>query len=85
MRGKLRAIELLGGKCIHCGWKGLPAGFDFHHISGNKEFNVSQVANRAWHIVEKELKECILLCRNCHSIEHCKQDDKKLIQDINRK
>jgi hypothetical protein len=84
MRTKLKAIALLGGKCKECGWSGPPAGYDFHHESGEKEFNIGQVANKAWTAIEVELKKCVLLCRVCHAIHHSKHLDEKLLAEITR-
>lgn len=82
MRSKLRAIKLLGGKCNKCGWTGPPAGFDFHHARGKKEFDIGQVANMKWSVIEKELKKCTLLCKCCHAILHSKQQDLRLLAEI---
>lgn len=70
-RQKKRAVELLGGKCRHCGWAGNIAGFEFHHLDGNeKEITIGMVANKSWAVITRELKKCILLCATCHRIEH---------------
>jgi hypothetical protein len=81
-RAKLRAIELLGGACKNCGWMGLPAGFDFHHVDGEKEFGIGMVSNKSWSVIEAELKKCVLLCRNCHAIHHSKHDDELLAREL---
>jgi len=82
-RTKARAVALMGGACLDCGWSGPLAGFDFHHVHG-KDFNIGMVANRAWHIIENELKKCVLLCRTCHSIRHSTHDDEGLIRELER-
>ena len=69
-RTKEAAVRLLGGKCKRCGWSGPLGAFDFHHVKG-KDFTIGNVANRSWAMVKKELAKCELLCRNCHSLEHC--------------
>jgi len=83
MRNKLAAINLLGGKCIDCGWQGLPAGFDFHHEDPNqKEFAIGSVCNKSWESIKLEVMKCVLLCRNCHSIRHSKHDDILLMEEV---
>lgn len=47
---------------------------DFHHVKGNKKFNISDLAlmGLSKKRVLKEIKKCIVLCANCHRIEHYK-------------
>lgn len=68
-RAKAAAIELLGGKCSSCGWHGNQAALQFHHLKG-KDFTIGNVANKSWDSIKKEISKCILLCANCHAIEH---------------
>jgi hypothetical protein len=68
---KLRAVELLGGKCSRCGWNKHPAGLDFHHPNDDKNFTPSKVLHWSWRNAWKELQKCMLLCACCHRIEHC--------------
>lgn len=81
LRAKQAAVEFLGGKCKCCGYNGNPAAFEFHHISGTKEFNIGNVSNRAWAIIKKELSKCELLCSNCHRIKHCTRTEQKWIDE----
>jgi hypothetical protein len=84
-RTKLAAIKLLGEKCTDCGWKGDQAAFQFHHIDhNNKDFIIGNVANKKWEVIKKELKKCILLCANCHSIRHSSKNDRALIKEAGR-
>ncbi len=84
-RDKERAIQLLGGECIDCGFKGDHAVFDFHHLDSNtKEFTLGNIANRRWELIERELKKCILLCANCHRIRHSKRGDLRLQEEARR-
>jgi hypothetical protein len=68
-RAKLAAISYLGGQCKRCGWHRHPAALQFHHLS-DKDFTISEVANRSWSVILRELDKCELLCANCHIIEH---------------
>ena len=70
-KNKLRAVELLGGKCSRCGWDKHPAGLDFHHPNDDKIATPATLLTRNWRDVWKELSKCILLCACCHRIEHC--------------
>ena len=68
---KEQCLTYLGGKkCQRCGISSLPfSSFDFHHIKGSKEANISQMLNKGltFDKIKKELDKCIILCRNCHS------------------
>lgn len=81
-RVKAAAIKLLGGKCSSCAWQGNQAALQFHHTNPKeKEFVIGNVANKSWDVIKKELKKCILLCANCHSIRHSTKDDKRFIEE----
>jgi len=69
-RCKQAGIELLGGKCSRCGYNKDPAALEFHHHSGDKSFTIGAAANRGWEAVKRELAKCVLICANCHRIEH---------------
>lgn len=74
---KINAILYLGSKCKHCD-NSYPEKpyviFDFHHINPDqKDFNWDQLKLHPEKIIFKELDKCILLCSNCHRIEHYNQ------------
>lgn len=73
-RAKSAAVKLLGGKCIKCGWSGNQAALQFHHLGG-KDFTIGNVANKSWDSIKNEMKKCVLLCANCHMIEHSTKND----------
>lgn len=60
--------------CIKCGFSGLehPTVLDFHHISDNKEHNISQmiVSGKKKETIIMEIEKCDILCANCHRILH---------------
>lgn len=61
---KLKAIELLGGKCFLCGSKD---NLEFDHIDRKtKKFSISDFITYSKEKVQKELKKCQLLCNSCH-------------------
>jgi|TARA_R110002167_G_scaffold131995_1_gene315981 predicted HNH restriction endonuclease len=76
---KKRAITLLGGKCVRCKLESQYTSiYDFHHTDPfNKGKGIkagSDFMRKAWERIETELKKCILLCANCHRIEHSNPD-----------
>jgi hypothetical protein len=80
---KVRAIDYKGGCCQICGYNKSLSGLQFHHLSQNeKEFTISSSSNKSWDVLKNELDKCILLCGNCHSEEHNKHNDEKLLEYI---
>lgn len=69
---KYDLVTAKGGKCSRCGWDKHPAALQFHHTDpSSKEFNLSaNTLLREKGNYEGELAKCILLCANCHAIEH---------------
>ena len=64
------ALSLLGRKCVKCLFD-VPVALDVHHT----DHTIKDVAfrhMRTWSRarIEKELKTCVLLCKNCHAITH---------------
>jgi hypothetical protein len=75
---RIKAINFLGGKCEECGETNIHT-LDFHHKNPeNKEFQISLVGvHRRWSTIEKEIKKCILLCRNCHIKKQQKKETRQ--------
>jgi hypothetical protein len=68
---KVKAVELLGGKCCICGYAKNLAAMDFHHVDpSTKEFVWQKLSRKPWNVVIDELKKCCLLCKNCHAEFH---------------
>lgn len=64
------AIGAFGSKCAHCGGSFHRSVFDFHH-RGDKLGSPSEMfLNKSLSALAKELAKCILLCANCHRLEH---------------
>lgn len=74
---KFRAIKILGGKCCKCGEKDIFV-LEFHHKDpSKKEFEINARCHAPWGKIEKEIKKCELLCRNCHVRLHKKKSIEK--------
>ena len=56
-----------GGKCSRCGYCDDTRILQFHHL-GDKDIEVSRCRTIAR--ARTEAAKCILLCPNCHAIEH---------------
>ncbi|HEV7424330.1 MAG TPA: hypothetical protein VGO21_04030 [Candidatus Paceibacterota bacterium] len=81
-RAKAAAIKYLGGKCVKCGWHGNQAAIQFHHADPHKkDFIIGSVANKSWDSIKKEMQKCILLCANCHMIEHSTKDGEIFLKE----
>ena len=66
-------INIMGGKCIICGYCKSTRALALHHlVPSEKEFQISSIkASRfAWSKIIKELQKCILVCHNCHCEIH---------------
>jgi uncharacterized Fe-S cluster-containing radical SAM superfamily protein len=55
--------------CANCGYHEHGAALDFHHPDGNKE---KRIMFSQWKtaIAQAEIAKCVLLCANCHRVEH---------------
>jgi protein-arginine kinase activator protein McsA len=71
---KERCLNYLGGKvCSRCSARHLSlSSYDFHHQSGDKEANISQMINQnlPFEQIKIELNKCKVLCANCHRETH---------------
>lgn len=66
-----RAISLLGGSCVICGYDKYHGSLDFHHLDKDKkDDNFANLKGWSWSRIEKEIQRCVLLCRNCHGEVH---------------
>ena len=56
-----------------------PCCLTFHHKNGDKVGNISDMANRAYSIkrIESEINKCTVMCLNCHTKLHNREDDDK--------
>lgn len=68
---RLKAIKLLGSKCINCGISDVRV-LEGHHINGIKN---DRFAKRWWRHSNEIKDKIILLCSNCHIIKHYKEGE----------
>jgi len=67
---KIKAIDLLGGKCKICEEQN-PLKLSFHHENRDiKTEEISLLACKNWSKLKKELQNCICVCENCHREIH---------------
>lgn len=68
---RLFAVEVLGGKCIECGYDKHTCSLDIHHLEPSIKDKTFRCM-RGWckERILKEIKNCVLLCRNCHAAVH---------------
>lgn len=74
-----------GSKCCHCGISDLhhPEIYEFHHIDPTLKVNTvsSMLSGASDKTLYAEVDKCILVCANCHNIEHKRIKDKEEEQD----
>lgn len=58
-------------KCSKCGFSH-PAALHYHHDKGNKKARVAALVAKSSSMkgVLAEIAKCVVLCANCHAIEH---------------
>jgi hypothetical protein len=69
---KRKLVEALGGKCSSCGFSGHQRALHFHHLDpSSKKFQITPFLARApFESLLAEARKCVLLCGNCHAVEH---------------
>lgn len=89
---RIKAINMLGGKCVDCGNSDVLC-LTFHHKDKkDKECEMASLKFKRWSLMESEAKKCEVLCSNCHRERHCNgygrhNDDKQkllVIKDLFR-
>jgi len=66
---KIKAVNLLGGQCTICGEDNFFC-LDFHHVDDKKKKWITELLHSQWSKIGKEIKKCVLVCRNCHTKLH---------------
>lgn len=67
---KTALIEALGGRCKHCENVFPSAVYDFHHVGIKTDSPGTLISSGSVDRIAKEISKCVLLCANCHRIEH---------------
>lgn len=80
---KKRIVAAMGGSCVCCGYHTCDEALACHHLE-KKEMSMGALrANiRAWRVIVKELRKCVLVCHNCHTELH--HSTRKLPKDVRR-
>lgn len=75
-KGKQRAVEYMGGCCSVCGYDNCIAALEFHHIDPTKKSKTYERRFGTWSFErqKEELKNCIIVCSNCHREIHSKDE-----------
>lgn len=67
-------IKQMGSKCVKCGLEynisNYPI-FECHHTDPTQK-DFADFANKSNKIIREEIDKCVLLCSNCHKMEHAK-------------
>lgn len=58
--------------CSVCGYNNHAVCLDFHHVE-QKTDNINSIKSGKLQKLFKEIRKCVLLCANCHRIEHYKK------------
>ena len=69
---KRKLVEYMGSKCAHCGESYPDVVYDFHHLDPTTKEISANLRHRSFNSALKEVKKCIMLCSNCHRIEHAR-------------
>jgi len=56
--------------CHDCGGIFDPICMEFHHVHGNKRFNVSRTYRVSKKTLQEEIDKCVVICANCHKLRH---------------
>jgi hypothetical protein len=69
-RRMAKLVEMSGGKCNHCRRVYPSCVYDFHHIK-KKSFNLKMSKmSKAWDKIVAEWEKTVMICSNCHRVEH---------------
>ncbi len=63
-RDFLRQIKMERG-CFFCGYRKCPEALQFHHMTGEKDFQLSELS-QSMERLYAELNKCMVICANCH-------------------
>ncbi len=78
LKNKIYSIVILGGKCLECGAYLLPSQYDLHHPDGRSPDTPRDLMGLSREELDKELEDVVLLCANCHRLEHSSYNEDEL-------
>jgi len=68
---KAYARKKLGGKCVVCDFKKYQNSLDIHHLNSDiKDKYFKSMSSWSIKRIDREIKNCVLLCKNCHTAYH---------------
>ena len=70
---RVKAMGLKGSECLACGYNTCSDALEFHHVNGKKDKIDSKtylVFDGSFEKIKEKIKNCILLCANCHRELH---------------
>lgn len=83
VRIRRAAFIYKGASCNHCGRSDGPLdAYDFHYISGSKDFAISRAHSKSLVRVKEELDKCELLCAFCHRVVHSPESETRLMEAV---
>ncbi len=59
--------------CSICGYRKCISAIEFHHVDGEKNFELSSTSSRSLSQICDEIDKCIVVCSNCHREIHSEQ------------
>ena len=76
--------DLLGGKCVVCGYCKTNRALEFHHVEPDEKiFQLSREGlSYSLKRVTAETMKCVILCANCHREEQDGLIDKAILSEI---
>lgn len=66
-----KIIDYMGGRCVLCGWNAFTSALQIHHTNPQaKDPSFKRHRGWGWERLKDEVKDCLLLCANCHAGVH---------------
>lgn len=76
----VRNVKLESG-CCECGYNDCASSLLFHHVRGEKSFEVSSCYTRSLDSIKEEIAKCDIMCQNCHLKLHFDEDWEQKFKD----
>lgn len=79
IQNKLALMEVMGGECLVCKGVFHHAIYDFHHVGDKTQEPAAILRSINYEKIAAELCHCVLLCANCHRLEHINEKDESMV------